>query len=103
MRTHVWKRVCLDCWVAAKEATDGPFTGTKQKAYTRHREHTEAKRDHPFTEDFFNRFYQPPSNPAPAPAIDREMLRRLIQLCHPDKHAGSVASNTATLWLLSLK
>lgn len=39
-------------------------------------------------------------NPAPIPP---EMLRRLIQLCHPDKHQGSEAANAATRWLLALK
>ena len=37
------------------------------------------------------------------PAIDPEMLRRLIQLCHPDKHCNSKASTLATLFLLDLK
>jgi len=32
-----------------------------------------------------------------------EMLRRLIQLCHPDKHQNSQASMLATQYLLSLK
>lgn len=38
--------------------------------------------------------------PAPIPP---EMLRRLIHLCHPDKHGGSEASNIATRYLLALK
>ena len=33
--------------------------------------------------------------------IPPEMLRRLIQLAHPDRHGGSDAANTATQWLLS--
>lgn len=32
-----------------------------------------------------------------------EMLRRLIQLCHPDKHANSQAALLATQYLLDLK
>ena len=32
-----------------------------------------------------------------------DMLRRLIQLCHPDKHGNSEAANTATRYLLELK
>lgn len=38
-----------------------------------------------------------------APPIPPEMLRRLIQLCHPDKHQGSEAANIATRYLLALK
>ena len=32
--------------------------------------------------------------------IEPEMLRRLIMLCHPDRHDGSDASHRATQWLL---
>lgn len=35
--------------------------------------------------------------------IEPGMLRRLIQLCHPDKHGNSEASNNATRYLLTLK
>jgi hypothetical protein len=38
-----------------------------------------------------------------AAGIEPEMLRRLIQLCHPDKHQGSESSNTATAYLLKLR
>ena len=38
-----------------------------------------------------------------APPIAPDMLRRLIQLCHPDKHAGSEAATTATRFLLELR
>ncbi|MBK7050714.1 MAG: hypothetical protein IPH54_07970 [Rhodoferax sp.] len=43
-----------------------------------------------------------PAPPAPAP-IEPTMLRRLVQLCHPDKHGNSEAANTATRYLLGLK
>jgi hypothetical protein len=32
--------------------------------------------------------------------IPQEMLRRLIQLSHPDRHGNSEASTKATRWLL---
>ena len=35
--------------------------------------------------------------------IDQAMLRRLVQLCHPDRHGNSEAANIATSWLLELK
>jgi len=35
--------------------------------------------------------------------ISGEMLRRLIQLCHPDRHGGSDAARKATTFLLSLR
>jgi hypothetical protein len=39
--------------------------------------------------------------PVPEPLIPVDMLRRLIQLCHPDKHRNSEAATTATVWLLN--
>lgn len=41
-----------------------------------------------------------PMVPADA-GIEPGMLRRLIHLCHPDKHQGSEAANVATRWLLA--
>jgi hypothetical protein len=41
--------------------------------------------------------------PVIADPIEPGMLRRLIQLCHPDRHDNSEASNTATRYLLALK
>lgn len=46
------------------------------------------------------------SAPAPLPpsntcgGIPADMLRRLIMLCHPDRHDNSKASTIATQWLL---
>ena len=36
-------------------------------------------------------------------SIEPDMLRRLIQLCHPDRHNGSEAATTATAYLLALR
>ena len=33
--------------------------------------------------------------------IEPTMFRRLVQLCHPDRHGGSQAANDATIWLLA--
>jgi hypothetical protein len=43
------------------------------------------------------------ATPPPAKGIEPEMLRRLLQLCHPDRHGNSEASNTATRYLLALR
>lgn len=32
--------------------------------------------------------------------ISKTIWRRLIQLCHPDKHSNSTAANEATIWLM---
>lgn len=36
-----------------------------------------------------------------APALDPARIRQLLQLCHPDRHAGSPAATDATQWLLA--
>lgn len=44
-----------------------------------------------------------PPAPAKTPSqlgIPTDMLKRLIQLCHPDKHGGSKSATIATEWLL---
>lgn len=41
--------------------------------------------------------------PAAAPAIPADMLKRLIKLAHPDKHNNSESATIATQWLLSLR
>ena len=35
-----------------------------------------------------------------AQVLDVHRLRQLLQLCHPDKHGGSLAANEVTAWLL---
>lgn len=40
--------------------------------------------------------------PGPAP-IEPTRIRQLLQLCHPDKHAGSSLANEVTGWLLELR
>lgn len=33
-------------------------------------------------------------------ALDAATLRRLLQLCHPDRHGGSALATETTAWLL---
>jgi hypothetical protein len=72
-----WKKICLKCYLKQKKK-DGTY---KEREYT------------------------PPARPTytPAPVIEPMMLKRLIQLCHPDKHSGSEGANIATRFLLELK
>lgn len=44
--------------------------------------------------------YAPQPPPLPIPP---DMLRRLLQLCHPDKHGNSEAATVATQFLLRLR
>lgn len=40
---------------------------------------------------------------ARATTIPPEQWRRLVQLCHPDRHSGSPAAQAATRWLLEVR
>ena len=76
-----WKRLCLQCWLDEKGATRRPAVEAQERIVYRDRiVYKEV--------------------PAPIPA---DMLRRLIQLVHPDKHAGSESANIATQYLLKLR
>lgn len=96
-KTESWKRVCLDCYIDKKRAEEGlpPKDRTKSKAKYGNQSGFNS-------DDFFNQFKRPPPPPSGS-GLDKEMVRRLLQLCHPDKHNGSVASTKATQWLLGLK
>jgi hypothetical protein len=80
-----WKRFCYRCWKAAR-GDDAYARGYAAGAAA-------AKAD-----ALFNR-------PAPAalPAGFDRRLRQLVQLCHPDKHAGSLLANDVTQWLNDVK
>jgi hypothetical protein len=65
-----WKKICLSCWKISKGINN------------RKREPNFAWR------------------PQPPQLIEEAMLKRLIYLCHPDKHNNSQAANLATDWLL---
>lgn len=45
----------------------------------------------------------PPPQTSSSVDLDMSMLRRLIQLCHPDKHNGSEGAQIATRFLLGIK
>ena len=77
-----WKKICIKCYLKKKKS-DGTY---------KEREKPEAK-----TEYVYRNVYMP------VQTIDRVMLKRLIQLCHPDKHSGSEGATIATRFLLELK
>lgn len=54
-------------------------------------------------EDFFQE--RKPHRPASSSSVglDKELLRKLIMLCHPDKHGGSELSTSVTVQLLKMK
>jgi hypothetical protein len=73
-----WKKICLNCWKKNKQKDQ------------------EAK-----AEAFADAFFKDPKQWRDEKRIiSKDMMQRLIFLCHPDKHNNSQASTLATEWLL---
>lgn len=79
-----WKRKCFSCWKRSKADQKSAEPDAYAAGYRA---------------GFAARLVVP----SEAPAIDKDRLRALIQLCHPDKHAGSALAGEVTTWLLSLR
>ena len=91
-----WKRLCLSCWratpAAKKAARDKLAQLTAELAETR------AERDRLRLRVLALELDGQQAKPE---GIPPEMLRRLVRLCHPDRHSQSKAANQATAWLLA--
>ncbi len=82
-----WKKICLKCYLKKKKK-DGTYQ-ERVKPETK----TEYRKEYVYIRD-----------PVYVGAqIEPIMLKRLIQLCHPDRHANSEGANIATRFLLELK
>jgi len=77
-----WKRLCLGCWREKKSRTHD--SATCAACYQRGLAAGRA---------------EAPSTPA----LDKTRLRELLQLVHPDKHAGSPLAVRITQWLNDLR
>jgi len=78
-----WKKICLKCYLKKKKKD-----GTYQE-----RVKPEPQKEYVYIQKPVYVGTQ----------IDPVMLKRLIQLCHPDRHANSEGANIATRFLLELK
>lgn len=91
-----WKRRCLSCWKASpaakKAARDKLAQLTAELAEVR------AERDRLRLRVLALELDGQRAKPE---GIPPEMLRRLVRLCHPDRHGQSKAANQATAWLLA--
>lgn len=76
--SEAWKRLCTPCWKA------GVTRDAEDRAW--HAGYEAGKR-----------------SAVPAEGLDKSRLRALLQLCHPDKHAGSDLATATTAWLLTIK
>lgn len=73
-----WKKLCRDCFIAQKrieEATDKYLIEFLMKRCAELEKQQQQK-------------------------IPEDMMKRLLMLCHPDKHGNSTLSNDVTKWLL---
>lgn len=91
-----WKRLCLPCWKASpaarKAAPDRLAQLTAELAEAR------TERDRLRLRVLALELDAQRNQAADIPP---DMLRRLVRLCHPDRHDGSEAANQATAWLLA--
>ncbi|MGN6701471.1 MAG: hypothetical protein ACTHKB_00730 [Burkholderiaceae bacterium] len=87
-----WKTVCIPCFKERKRRESEEYEARRKKV------NEDFARQRANSEHF--RRAEPPPFRGPPPAIPAEMLKRLIMLCHPDKHGGSEMSRKATQWLL---
>lgn len=78
-RDKHWKTLCIDCWKQAKREEES--FGWKQQQQKEIIKVVTVQ----------------------APPIELDMIRRLLQLAHPDRHNNSAAANEATRYLLELK
>jgi hypothetical protein len=113
-----WKKVCLDCYLAEKERRESRNFDQlrEQVAYWKGKAGGEGDPDEliqlrrkvdQLQSEIIRlqlalmtaRNQSPPSRHN-GQGIPQEMLRRLIQLSHPDRHGNSEAATKATRWLL---
>lgn len=103
-----WQTRCRTCYAtfkAAKAPTTGQDTATLHRALlAAESENATLRRQLADIAADRDRWrLKAMSKPQRAPAkarIPKDCWRRLVQLAHPDKHAGSDAATEATRWLL---
>ncbi len=99
-----WQRVCKTCYGANKRrASASPTTYSVPGAGAAERRAAAAEAAASYWQQRAlnaERLAQARQSVQTRSAIPSDMLRRLLMLCHPDKHDGSAASTAATQWLL---
>jgi hypothetical protein len=87
-----WKVRCWDCWKEWKAREEGGAPPPRSP-------HSRRSERLKIAADYRALYEQMLIDTLP----DKRMLRRLLQLCHPQRHGNSAASLEATHWLLELK
>ena len=84
-----WQTLCRDCYLDRKNDERQQLAAALDLVATLRRE-LDAKR--------FELSRRPIERTIPL-----EQWRRLVQLCHPDRHSNSEAANQATRWLMEVR
>ena len=84
-----WQTLCRDCYLDRKNDERQQLAAALDLVATLRRE-LDAKR--------FELSRRPIERTIPL-----EQWRRLVQLCHPDRHGNSEAANQATRWLMEVR
>jgi hypothetical protein len=95
-----WKKICISCWkknknTPAKIEKSFDELSTLRDEVRRYREEAIFYKKNYF--DVSERLRIMENDVA----IPIDIMKRLILLCHPDKHGNSQASTTVTTWLLN--
>jgi hypothetical protein len=77
-----WKKICTPCWQEKKRAEKAAASGIDNELFCLRVEVAALRQQ------------------IERQGIEPAMLKKLIRLCHPDRHGNSQASNQATSWLL---
>ena len=99
---YAWTTECYPCFIASPRGK----VWKKRKEAERSAFHAN-ERDESFSKGWRDYRADPPDEAPKASGgrstIDKDLLRKLIMLCHPDKHGGSEMSNSVTKILLEMK
>lgn len=112
---ETWKTRCVSCFVKSKKREEADQQWQVRAIHAERNLATAEERIEELEQEI-NQFqwkmdalqleiFNLKTNPEPS-GLDRELaehLRTLLQLAHPDKHGGSVASTKATQWLLTVR
>lgn len=85
-RDYDWKKLCMACWLQSKN---------KEESSTEKLDRLKralGKTDKDKEIESLKRVAVP----------NKEMVKRLLQLSHPDRHGNSQSSQIATAWLLEV-
>ena len=97
---ETWKVRCLGCWKAQKQR-EGSFSSPRDKGY----KDLEIERLRLAVRELQDCLENARHQVTGGLEVEefKMNLRKIISLCHPDKHGNSETATDITIWLLGLK